>query len=188
MKRRKALKTVGLSSIGIGLLAGLQRRAIAQDQGTEPETGNGDGMVDLLFVQEAKAVTFEEGQLTLKGLNPHTLFFSDRPDDIAGYMTYSEFIDTVSNGPDNFSEDPPNATLIVFDGEELLESVLELSSKPSLQGDDVIFTSVKLIQGVPPASGETAVLFIDTIGRPLSPVSVAGVHRRHRRRRRNVIR
>ena len=48
--------------------------------------------------------------------------------------------------------------------------------------------AVKLILGEPPAEGVRAVLFIDTVGRPMSPTSVAGVHRRHRRRRARVIR
>jgi hypothetical protein len=72
---------------------------------------------------------------------------------------------------------------MILDGDKLDEIVLELSAKPRMEGDDMVFSSVKLIQGEPPAQGGTAVLFIDTIGRPLSPGSVAGVHRRHRRRR-----
>jgi hypothetical protein len=35
-----------------------------------------------------------------------------------------------------------------------------------------------------PARGGPCVLFIDSFGRPLSPVSVAGMRRRERRRRR----
>jgi len=40
--------------------------------------------------------------------------------------------------------------------------------------------SMPYADGEMPAGGEAA-LFIDIIGRPLSPVSVAGVHRRDRR-------
>jgi hypothetical protein len=187
MKRRKALTAFGLSSLGVGLLAGSGRRSMAQNSTVVPEQSASDGLVELLFVQEAKGVEFKDGRLTMKEPNPRTLYFADRPDDIAGFMTYQEYIDTVYEGPDNFSEDPPNATLMVFDGDNLTESVLELSEKPHLEGSDMVFSSVKIIQGEPPAAGKTAVLFIDTIGRPLSPVSVAGVHRRHRRRRREII-
>jgi penicillin V acylase-like amidase (Ntn superfamily) len=42
----------------------------------------------------------------------------------------------------------------------------------------IAFTDVKILDGEMPASGGPSSLFIDTIGRPLSPVSVAGVHRR----------
>ena len=186
MKRRKALKTFGLSSLGLSVLAGYSRHAQAQDC-TSDEGQSDDGLVDLLFVQEAEGVKFENERLTMVGLNPKTMFFSDRPDDIAGFMGYDEFVSTVSTGPDNFNEDPPNATLIVFNGGNLVASVLELSEKPSLENGDLVFPQVKLIEGEPPVTGTTAVLFIDSIGRPLSPVSVAGVHRRHRRRRRAAI-
>lgn len=186
MKRREALTTLGLTSIG--MLGTVSSQSFADESNCAPGQSADDGLVDLLFVQEAEGIEFKNGSLTMKGLNPRTLFFSDRPDDIAGFLSYREFIDMVSQGPDNFAEDPPNATLVVLEGETPAEAVLELSEKPQLVNDDLVFNSVKLIQGEPPETGKTAVLFIDTIGRPLSPVSVAGVHRRHRRRRRAVIR
>jgi len=53
--------------------------------------------------------------------------------------------------------------------------------KESLNGDDMVFP-VKVLEGALPTAGGAVVMFIDPIGRPLSPTSVAGVHRRHRRR------
>ena len=51
-----------------------------------------------------------------------------------------------------------------------------------LDGDALTY-SIKLLDGtVPTATGPRA-LFIDPFGRPLSPVSAAGMHRRERRRR-----
>jgi len=41
---------------------------------------------------------------------------------------------------------------------------------------------VKIIDGEIPSKGGPVVMFIDPIGKPLSPGSVAGVHRRHERR------
>ena len=151
----------------------------------EPEpSADDDGLVELLFVQEAAGAQLQDGSLRLSGVKPNTLFFADRPEDIAGYLSYQEYVDMVYEGPDNFVEDPPNATLMILDGDELIPVVMELSSKPHLDGDDLVYDSVKVIEGDPPTGGKTAVLFIDTIGRPMSPGSVAGVHRRHRRRRR----
>ena len=43
---------------------------------------------------------------------------------------------------------------------------------------------VQTLQGIPPATAGPCVLFIDPLGRPLSPVSVAGVRRRDMRRER----
>jgi len=184
MNRRHALTTIGLSSLAGALLAGCgPEQETPQQSNRVPEPSADDGLVELLFVQEAAGARFEDGRLTLTGLNPRTLYFADRPQDIAGYLSYQEYVDMVYEGPDNFVEDPPNATLMILDGDKLDEIVLELSAKPRMEGDDMVFSSVKLILGEPPAQGGTAVLFIDTIGRPLSPGSVAGVHRRHRRRR-----
>jgi hypothetical protein len=152
-----------------------------------PEQPADDGLVELLFVQEAGGVRFADGKLTLTDLNPRTLYFADRPDDSAGFLSYKEYVDLVYSGPDNFEEEPPNATLMTIDGDSMVETVLELSAKPVMEGDDMVFASVKLLLGEPPAEGVRAVLFIDTVGRPLSPGSVAGVHRRHRRRRRRRV-
>jgi len=189
MDRRKALISIGVTSLAVPLLASCGRdEESAQQAEMEPEPSAEDGLVELLFVQEADGARYHDGQLTLTGLAPRTLYFSDRPDDIAGYMTYQEYVDMVYEGPDNFEDDPPNATLMVVDGDGLAAVVLELSAKPRMEDNDMVFSSVKLIQGEPPAESRKAVLFIDTIGRPMSPGSVAGVHRRHRRRRRAVVR
>ena len=77
---------------------------------------------------------------------------------------------------------------MILEDDELIPVVMELSAKPRMDGDDMVYDAVKIIDGDAPAAGKTAVLFIDTIGRPMSPGSVAGVHRRHRRRRRRRVR
>ena len=194
MNRRDALTSIGLSTLAGSLLAACGRESESQTERSGlademvPEQPADDGLVELLFVQEAGGVRFADGKLTLTDLNPQTLYFADRPDDIAGFLTYREYVELVYTGPDNFEEDPPNATLLTVDGDKMIETVLELSAKPVMDGEDMVFASVKLILGEPPAEGVRAVLFIDTVGRPMSPASVAGVHRRHRRRRAAIIR
>ena len=42
--------------------------------------------VELLFVQSALNVVGSNDHITLKGINPQTIFFSDRPKRIAGHM------------------------------------------------------------------------------------------------------
>ncbi len=194
MNRRDAITTIGLSSLAGTLLASCGQESeseSAQSGLTDemvPEQPADDGLVELLFVQEAGGVRFADGRLTLTDLNPQTLYFADRPDDVAGFLSYREYVELVYTGPDNFEEEPPNATLLTIDGDRMIQTVLELSAKPVMEGDDMMFSAVKLILGEPPAEGVRAVLFIDTVGRPMSPTSVAGVHRRHRRRRARVIR
>jgi len=136
---------------------------------------------ELLFVQEAEGVTFEGDTLTLVGVRPQVLFFTDRPQRVAGYLTFDEFLAEVSAGADSFAADQPNATLVTLEGNEFEDVVLELVEKPVFADGNLVF-KVSIIEGLPPDAAGRSALFIDTIGRPLSPGSVAGVHRRHRRR------
>ena len=52
---------------------------------------------------------------------------------------------------------------------------------PYLDGDTLRY-NIKLLDGTVPAATGPCVLFIDPLGRPLSPVSLAGMNRRARRR------
>ena len=132
-------------------------------------------------MQDAKGVSYDGETLTMKDADPFTLYFFDRPEWIAGRLTIEAFLEKVSKGADSFAEDPPNATLVVFGGDELLQVVLELPTKPEYRDGDLLF-KVRVIEGTVPESGGESTLFIDTVGHPLSPGSVAGVHRRDRRR------
>jgi len=53
-------------------------------------TGKQSGNVDVLFVQNAKDVTFDKGKLVLRGVNPVTVCFTDRPARLAGHMQTSK--------------------------------------------------------------------------------------------------
>ncbi len=184
MNRRQALTTIGLTSLTGTLLASCDGNDDQQSADTvEPESSADDGLVELLFVQNSTGMRFDGDALTLVNVDPQTLFFSDRPDDIAGFLSFDEFVTLVGEGPDSFVDNPPNATLVVFGGDRLTQAVVELSEKPRLEGRNLTFPAVNVIEGNPPSTGGASALFIDTIGRPLTPVSVAGVHRRHRRRR-----
>ena len=113
-------------------------------------------------------------------LAPTTLFFSDRPDRVTGHISSEEFVDSWDKGPDNFASNPPNAVLSIFHPDRVSDVVVELT-EPALEGHQLTYTVV-ILDGEMPAEGGPSALFIDVIGRPLSPVSVAGMHRRDRRR------
>ena len=137
---------------------------------------------DMLFVQNAKAMAFNGNRLTLKGANPNIIFFCDRPVRTAGHMTREAFMKLVTEGEDSFAVNPPNAAISVFEaGNSVTEVVVTLIKRPVVNGNDMVFP-VKVLEGSLPSTGGAVVMFIDPIGRPLSPVSAAGVHRRHRRR------
>ena len=63
-----------------------------------------------------------------------------------------------------------------------LEDAVVTINDPQLDGDTLSY-SYTIFDGMVPTSTGPVVLFIDPIGRPLSPGSAAGVRRRERRRR-----
>ena len=141
-----------------------------------------DDTCEMLFVQDAKGMSFSGDQLTLKGANPNIIFFCDRPVRTAGHMTRNAFMKLVSEGENSFKENPPNAAVSIFDNKNsVTEVVVVLKKRPITRGDDMIF-GIKVLDGKLPAQGGSVVMFIDPIGRPVSPTSRAGVHRRHKRR------
>ncbi len=145
-----------------------------------------DHEIEALFVQTADGMAYADGVLTLKGMAPTTLLFSDRPDRVTGHLTSQDFFDSWTVGDDSFADTPPNAVLSIFTENGINDVVVELTD-PTLDGDQMSYT-VDILDGNMPASGGANSLFIDRIGRPMTPVSAAGVHRRGRRRDRRASR
>lgn len=160
---------------GAGLAAALAAAgaALAETPAEEP---------DFLFVQTAKGMTYDAAakRLTLTGVSPVTLFFSDRPERIAGNMRTAHFEDFWKGGKDSFLQDPPNADLSILEDGKLRQTVVVLRD-PKLEGEDLHYT-VEIVDGDMPAAGAEASLFIDVIGMPMTPLSYAGVARRSYRR------
>jgi len=136
--------------------------------------------VDVLFVQNAKNVSFSKGKLVLRGVNPVTVAFTDRPARMAGHMQTSKLIPLWSHGKDSFLKDNPNATLSIFRGDNVSDLVVELSN-PQLSGNDLTYDA-RILEGTPPTNGRACALFIDIIGMPATPMSYAGAARRAWRR------
>ena len=174
MKRRLLLKSLGASAVAAPWLL---RPANAAQTGGEPQ---GLETAELLFVQTAHTVALKDDVLRLGTVNPATIFFSDRPQRIVGHEPTEDFVAQWGVGEDNFAADPPNAALSILTGTEPQEIIMELMN-PRIEGSDLVY-DVKILQGKEKAKGETVSLFIDPVGRPMSATSVAGVHRRRRRR------
>ena len=175
MKRRDILKGVAAASL-VGTVAQRSVAAATTDEGE---------MVEFLFVQNAEGVSLKDGRLRLKGVAPDTLYFSDRPDRIVGRVTTKEYVDHWSVGGNSFAHDPPNAVLSIQHQPEPQDIVVVLRS-PRLDGVDLVY-EVEVLDGEKAATGEASALFIDVIGRPLTPLSLAGVRRRTRRRTRRRV-
>ena len=137
---------------------------------------------DMLFVQDAKAMSFDGSRLTLKEANPNIIFFCDRPVRTAGHMTRDAFMAIVTEGENSFADNPPNAAVSIVSAKgDVTEVVVTLRKRPLENGNNMVFP-IKVLEGELPNAGGTVIMFIDPIGRPMSPTSVAGAHRRHRRR------
>jgi hypothetical protein len=142
---------------------------------TDPEE------IEYMFAQTAKGLSINmDGRITLNGVSASTLWFSDRPYRLTGHIPTDEFVAGWGEGADNFAEDPPNALLSIFEQEEVNDVVVVLSD-PKLSNGDLSY-AVEVTEGDLTPSDAPASLFIDMIGRPMSAMSVAGVHRRGRRR------
>ena len=174
MKRTFVQLMIAASAAAMGLAA--TPSALAVDVHAARAT-----IAQLLFVQNASGVEVGNGgrTLTLKGIAPTTLFFSDRPVRIAGHYRMDEYLDFWKAGPDSFLTDPPNATLSAFQkGKEELSDVVVTLRNPRFSGNDLSYDITVVSGTLPPAGAGPVSLFIDIIGLPFTPLSFAGVARR----------
>ena len=122
--------------------------------------------VQLMFVQTADDLKADANTLRLVNVGQQTLYFSDRPVRVAGHLTMPDYMDEwkAGEGPDNFSSDPPNATLSVYESgrHENTLAVVKISH-PVIDGKDLVY-QYKLIEGALPKAGGATALFIDWIG------------------------
>ena len=135
---------------------------------------------EVMFNQNAETVGYKEGKLTLKNVTSTTYYFADRPYREFGHMTTANFVEAWGEGEDSFADDPPNAVISIFGDDGVTEALIVLKN-PVLSGHHLIY-EVDLQTGEisPDANGCT--LFIDPVGMPVSPTSVAGAKRRKDRK------
>jgi len=138
-------------------------------------------MVPSLIVMNSRGASLQGQTLTLTGVAPNSIVFADRPVRAAGHALTAHLLEEwtpSSDGSDNFAKDPPNATVSVLskDGASVRDAVLVLKN-PKLSGDQLTF-EVQVLEGDLANADGPASIFIDIIGRPLTPLSFAGVARR----------
>jgi hypothetical protein len=140
--------------------------------------------IDALFVQSSKTFSSNDGTITLNGLADSTLYFSDRPMREFGHLGHKQFVELWTRGANSFADDPPNAVISFLELEEFapVDAVVVLRD-PEL-GDGSISYQVDVLEGHLPEDAGPCSLFIDTFGRPLTPISLMGIRRRQRRRMR----
>ena len=133
-------------------------------------------------MQCAHGMTTTDSSIMFHGQAHSPLFFADRPERVVGHMHTNTFVSDWVVGENNFAEDPPNAVLsFLAEGDTVPEEVTMVIRDPHLTEDTLTY-KVEILDGTLPAKAGPYTLFIDPFGRPLSPVSAAGIHRRDRRR------
>jgi hypothetical protein len=134
-------------------------------------------IVPSLFVINSRGATMQGDTLTMTGVMPHSIIFADRPVRSAGHQLTADVIAEWASGDDSFSKNPPNATISAFGKDGLVKDAVVVLKSPKLEGDKLSF-NVQVLEGDLAGGDGGAALFIDIIGRPLSPMSFAGVARR----------
>lgn len=138
---------------------------------TKPE------IVPSLFVINSRGATMQGDTLTMTGVMPHSIIFADRPVRSAGHQLTADIVADWGTGEDSFTKNPPNATISVFAKDGSVKDAVVVLKSPKLEGDKLSF-NVQVLEGDLAGGDGGAALFIDIIGRPLTPMSFAGVGRR----------
>ena len=122
--------------------------------------------LSLLFVQTSAGMSADLDAKTIRliGIGAQTVYFSDRPNRIAGHIPLEKFVNGWTKGDDSFADNPPNAVLSVYNeaGHENALVVIEITA-PRMDGGDLVY-DYKIIDGEMPTSGTASSLFIDTFG------------------------
>ena len=122
----------------------------------------------MMFVQIADDLKVDPAAQTIRLVKvaQQTLFFSDRPKRIAGHMKMADYLTewTSKAGTNNFGNNPPNATVSVFEPEKSDNTLAVVTiSNPKVDGADLVY-NYKVVDGTPPVGGGATSLFIDWIG------------------------
>lgn len=133
-----------------------------------PQASTSPGQLQLMFVQTAQDIKADPTAKTIRLVNvsPQTLYFSDRPERVAGNIPMSVYLDAWKAGtnPNDFAKDPPNATLSIHEpGQRKNTLVVVEISQPLVEGKDLIYR-YKLIEGTLPKAGGEIAAFIDWYG------------------------
>jgi hypothetical protein len=142
--------------------------SIAACATTSTTSSTASDKIQLMFVQIAEDLKVDAATSTLRlvKVNQQTLYFSDRPERIAGHINMASYLKewTSQAGKDNFKADPPNAVLSVYEqGKSDNTLAVVTIMNPVVDGADLIY-SYKVIDGKMPAGGGATSLFIDWIG------------------------
>ena len=121
----------------------------------------------VMFVQIADELRVDTTAQTLRlvKVGKQTIYFADRPKRIAGHIRMLDYLKEWKSkaGADNFQNDPPNATISVFEAGKAANTLAVVTiSNPKVEGADLVY-NYRIIEGILPARGGATSVFIDWI-------------------------
>jgi hypothetical protein len=131
----------------------------AIDEGENPQ---------FLLVMSAESGSYDGETLILTGV-PSVIYFSDRPNRIAGHMSLEKFVELWGEGTDSFEADPPNATLSILEEDGDTDIIVELTN-PLLIENGVTFNII-ILDGKIPVSFDSSALYIDAFVGVYPPIT-----------------
>jgi hypothetical protein len=137
--------------------------------------------MEALLVQTAASMTGGGGSLTLRPVAVDAVLRRPSPARDRAHVVWSVRRQLGRRGQ-QLRGQPPNAVLSFAEpGDRPPEDAVVVIQDPHLDADALTY-SIKVLDGTVPAATGPCALLIDPLGRPLSPVSLAGMNRRARRR------
>ena len=101
-----------------------------------------------MFVQTADGIDRDAQTLTLRGITPSTLYFSDRPKRVVGHMSTADFVDLWAVGDNSFETDPPNAVLAFREPDaDAPDNAVVVLKEPNLDGAGDLSYSIEVLEG-----------------------------------------
>jgi hypothetical protein len=140
------MKSTGAAVLTAGLLA-----SPAWADPTETAKAAGKD-ASWLFIQTAQKVQFDGKTLTLSGVSPSVVMFTDRPKRAAEAIPTTTFLSRWDEGgKGSFQSDPPNAGLTSIVDGKLQIATVELK-QPHLDGTTLTYQA-HVLGGTPPGVG-----------------------------------
>jgi hypothetical protein len=164
MKSRRLSTLLLAGTLGLAGASG----GFAQDAATKPHIPlqktigqvSQQGPIASLLVINAEGAKLDGGKLVLTGVAKSAVVFADRPTRAAGHLATDELVKQWSEGPDNFNDDPPNATVSVLEGGSNVSDAVVTLRSPKLDGTTLTF-DVAVLEGSLTGTPGPAALFID---------------------------
>lgn len=117
-----------------------------------------------LFIQKAKAATFDGKILQLHNTAKNTIYFANRPNQLAGHISNSDFLKSW-NSTNKASLSGPNTAISYYDKNGKIDVVMVEISNPKVTNNSVSY-NVKILKGKLPKISNEVTLFVDGVSCP----------------------